>query len=136
VRHHVEGLARAAREQRQMDRAVAAERSEMPATLAELVASSVEDRIADASTILLGNALATLQAYVAGDRQNQPFARFGPPPEWAIDKSVEANLSFFEDDWGTPPRRVGRDLRYRPLPEDQLPAAEEPVVAVRGRRQH
>ena len=115
----------------------------MPATLAELVASSVVDKYANTSTILLENILISLQTYVAGDRKSQPFARFCCPPEWAIDKTPGADLSYFEKNWGTPPRRVGRDNRYRPMheyqpaPADEKPAASATPVPIpaRGRRQ-
>lgn len=42
------------------------------------------------------------------------FARFAPPPEWAIDRSRDGDKSFFGEDWGETPRRIGRDPRYKP----------------------
>ena len=43
------------------------------------------------------------------------FGRFGRVPEWCIDQTPNGNLSFFGEDWGAPPPRVGRDPRYRPM---------------------
>ncbi|OJD33914.1 ubiquitin homeostasis protein lub1 [Diplodia corticola] len=42
------------------------------------------------------------------------FSRFAPPPEWAIDRSRAGNKSFFGEDWGETPRRIGRDPRFQP----------------------
>lgn len=43
------------------------------------------------------------------------FGRFGRVPEWCIDQTPNGNSSFFGEDWGAPPPRVGRDPRYRPM---------------------
>ncbi|PNS21315.1 Metal-binding regulatory protein cuf1 [Sphaceloma murrayae] len=43
------------------------------------------------------------------------WAPFAPAPEWAVDKGMRGNGSFFEDDWGRVPERIGRDWRYRDL---------------------
>ncbi|KAF2090101.1 hypothetical protein K490DRAFT_62978 [Saccharata proteae CBS 121410] len=59
----------------------------------------------------------TFEAYVHGGKDRHRydyFARFGPPPEWCIDKSAKRNDSMFGEDWGEPPKRIGRDPRYRP----------------------
>ena len=43
------------------------------------------------------------------------FGCFGRVPEWCIDQTPNGNSSFFGEDWGAPPPRVGRDPRYRPM---------------------
>ncbi|KAL8637640.1 MAG: hypothetical protein Q9228_005108 [Teloschistes exilis] len=61
---------------------------------------------------LLIPVLANLQSYV-----NEPpsyFNKFSKVPAWAIDNGPDGNKSFFGEDWGKPPTRVGRDPRYRP----------------------
>ncbi|KAL9581711.1 MAG: hypothetical protein Q9212_003731 [Teloschistes hypoglaucus] len=61
---------------------------------------------------LLIPVLANLQSYV-----NEPasyFNKFSKAPAWAIDNGPDGNKSFFGEDWGKPPTRVGRDPRYRP----------------------
>ena len=69
---------------------------------------------------LFSNAYDALASYVKGTPQyrDNPLSRFGKPPEWCIDKTPAGSNSFFGEDWGTPPSRVGRDPRYRPLPSD------------------
>ncbi|MCJ1232525.1 hypothetical protein MMC14_000478 [Varicellaria rhodocarpa] len=61
---------------------------------------------------LLVPVIANLSVYL--DRK-EDFGRFGKVPEWCIDKSMDGSLSFFGEDWGAPPPRVGRDPRYRPM---------------------
>lgn len=51
-----------------------------------------------------------------GQRPRHYFARFKKPPAWCIDRSPEGNNSFFGEDYGAPPARVGRDPRYREPP--------------------
>ena len=41
------------------------------------------------------------------------FREFRPPPEWSVDASPAGRMSFFGEDHGAPPQRVGRDPRYR-----------------------
>ena len=62
---------------------------------------------------ILGN----LQHYLGGpvDERAGYFGRFARVPEWCIDKSSGGQASFFGEDWGAPPPRVGRDPRYRPI---------------------
>ncbi|KAI9655766.1 MAG: hypothetical protein M1821_005201 [Bathelium mastoideum] len=62
----------------------------------------------------------TLASYVKDTPQYRYdyFNRFTEPLEWCINKSPNGNQSFFGEDWGTPPSRVGRDPRYRPLNTD------------------
>ncbi|KAF2146381.1 uncharacterized protein K452DRAFT_109813 [Aplosporella prunicola CBS 121167] len=40
------------------------------------------------------------------------FMRFASPPDFAIDRSRDGNKSFFGEDWGEVPKRIGRDPRY------------------------
>ena len=61
---------------------------------------------------LLVPVIANLSIYL--DRKGD-FGRFGKAPEWCIDKSNDGYLSYFGEDWGAPPPRVGRDPRYRPM---------------------
>ena len=61
---------------------------------------------------LLVPVLTNLSIYL--DRKGD-FGRFGKVPEWCIDKSSDGYLSYFGEDWGAPPPRVGRDPRYRPM---------------------
>ncbi|KAL8904668.1 MAG: hypothetical protein Q9207_003118 [Kuettlingeria erythrocarpa] len=57
--------------------------------------------------------IANLRGY-AEDSGPSYFNKFTKAPAWAIDGSVSGNKSFFGEDWGKPPSRVGRDPRYRP----------------------
>ena len=68
-------------------------------------------------TDLLVPLLANLHSYVT-DTSKQTggyFGRYARVPEWCIDKGQGGENSFFGEDWGAPPPRVGRDPRYRPL---------------------
>ena len=69
----------------------------------------------DVSHTLMVPVLANLSLYLdpAGY-----FGRFGPAPEWCIDQGPSGQSSFFGEDWGAPPPRVGRDPRYRPMLHD------------------
>ena len=61
-------------------------------------------------------ALSQLQSYVTGPDAKNPhrFGQYsGQVPEWCMDPRPGGNRSFFGDDWGAPPSRVGRDPRYR-----------------------
>jgi len=61
------------------------------------------------------------------------FAPFTPPPEWCIDKGPGGNKTFFEEEWGKPPERIGRDPRYRPLaPEPRFGSFEPQAPMSRG----
>ena len=68
-------------------------------------------------TDLLVPLLANLHSYVNDtSKQNAGyFGRYARVPEWCIDKGQGGENSFFGEDWGAPPPRVGRDPRYRPL---------------------
>lgn len=71
------------------------------------------------TTRLLIPVLENLASYVEGpiEKRHGFGARFVRPPEWCIDKSPNGNNSFFGDEWGQPPQRIGRDQRYRQLNE-------------------
>ncbi|MCJ1381450.1 hypothetical protein MMC17_004560 [Xylographa soralifera] len=61
---------------------------------------------------LLVPVLANLKAYlIPGDY----FNKHGHVPEWCIDQGAGGQTSFFGEDWGAPPPRVGRDPRYQPV---------------------
>ncbi len=66
------------------------------------------------------------------------FNKFTKAPAWAVDSSVSGNKSFFGEDWGKPPSRVGRDPRYRPTFHEGRYTVFEPtdgrVSAGRGGR--
>ncbi|GAB7353587.1 hypothetical protein MBLNU459_g4011t1 [Dothideomycetes sp. NU459] len=72
------------------------------------------DKFNEATTRLLIPVLETLSSYVEGpvEQRHGYFAQFTAPPEWCIDKSPSGNKSFFGEDWGQPPERIGRDARY------------------------
>ncbi|KZF19264.1 hypothetical protein L228DRAFT_49645 [Xylona heveae TC161] len=64
---------------------------------------------------LFNAALGTLQGYVSQPPEVQAgkFGSFARVPEWCIDRSPNGASSFFGEDWGAPPQRIGRDPRYR-----------------------
>ncbi|GAM84927.1 hypothetical protein ANO11243_029290 [Dothideomycetidae sp. 11243] len=68
-------------------------------------------------TRLLIPVMENLASYVEGpaEQRHGYWAPFTAPPEWAVDKSLNGNVSFFDDEWGKPPERIGRDQRYRAL---------------------
>lgn len=78
--------------------------------------ASVPDFNEDMTRLLIP-VLENLSSYVQGppEKRHGYFARYAPPPEWCIDKTVGGNQSFFGEEWGKPPARIGRDSRYRPL---------------------
>ena len=78
----------------------------------------------------------TLSSYVQGslDQRKSGFSCFGPPPEWCIDRSEKGALTFFGENWGKPPQRLGRDPRYRPLPPQTSVQASAPPIAAGFRR--
>ncbi|KAI9779811.1 MAG: hypothetical protein M1839_007124 [Geoglossum umbratile] len=64
--------------------------------------------------------LGSLHDYLV-DSPNEQRAMFGSfveVPEWCVEKGTPGLTSFFGEDWGVPPQRVGRDPRYRPLMHD------------------
>ncbi|KAL8686178.1 MAG: hypothetical protein Q9218_007291 [Villophora microphyllina] len=67
----------------------------------------------DITDHLLAPVLANLRSYKDPTNQSY-FNKFTQAPAWAVDNSPSGNNSFFGEDWGKPPSRVGRDPRYRP----------------------
>ena len=61
---------------------------------------------------LLVPVLANLQTYLTPGGY---FNKHGRVPEWCIDQGINGQMSFFGEDWGAPPPRVGRDPRYQPV---------------------
>lgn len=86
----------------------------------------------EGTTRLLIPVLENLASYVEGpvEKRHGPFARWAPPPEWCIDRGPNGNKSFFGDDWGQPPERIGRDSRYRPMPNQGRFGNFEPPPAI------
>lgn len=78
-------------------------------------ATTVPKGITDGEVInrLMVPVIANLRSY-AEDSGPSYFNKFTKAPAWAVDTSVSGNKSFFGEDWGKPPSRVGRDPRYRP----------------------
>lgn len=64
--------------------------------------------------------LENLASYVQGpiEKRRDYFCPWTKAPEWAIDRSANGNNSFFDNQWGQPPARVGRDPRYQPVPRE------------------
>lgn len=79
----------------------------------------------------------TLSSYIQGpiEQRKGQFGRFGHPPEWCLDRSERGALTFFGEDWGKPPQRLGRDPRYRPICPHILAQTLAPPVAT-GLRKH
>ncbi|KAF4556236.1 Hypothetical protein D9617_1g081110 [Elsinoe fawcettii] len=71
----------------------------------------------DSTTRLLIPLLENLKGYTQGPMKGRRgyWAPFVDPPEWAVDKGLNGNMSFYEEDWGRTavPERIGRDWRYR-----------------------
>ena len=75
----------------------------------------------DAMTRMLIPVWENLASYMQDpfEKRRDYFSQWKPAPEWAIDRN--GNTSFYDKDWGCPPARVGRDPRYRPLPQGTIP---------------
>ncbi|PSK53972.1 hypothetical protein B9Z65_7778 [Elsinoe australis] len=86
-------------------------------TTEEAKAKAEPEQKKEDTTRMLIPMLDNLRDYVQGpmSKRRGHWAPFVPPPEWAVDKGMNGNLSFFEDDWGKVPERIGRDRRYREL---------------------
>ena len=69
------------------------------------------------------------------DQHKGLFGPFGAPPEWCLDRSERGALTFFGEDWGQPPQRLGRDPRYRPIYSHTLAQTLAPPIAT-GLRKH
>jgi hypothetical protein len=96
-----------------------------PLTLCEFVAMSEPLTIKDIVAMPLPEVAAHLLGHVLGNTLNladqrpgphnlSTLSRFAPAPPWAIDNSEQGNQSFFGEDWGTAPKRLGRDPGYQP----------------------
>ena len=97
---------------------------------------TIYDPIAsDVISRLLIPVLGNLQSYLAGPVENSAnhFGRFARVPEWCIDKGKGGELSFFGEDWGQPPMRVGRDPRYMPVLHEGRYTVFEDMGGLRGR---
>ncbi|KAK7565004.1 hypothetical protein IWX50DRAFT_612878 [Phyllosticta citricarpa] len=59
-----------------------------------------------------------LRSYVrepgAKPKPGDYFAPFGKPPDWCIDRGRGGKHSFFGEDYGEVPKRIGRDPRFKP----------------------
>lgn len=64
--------------------------------------------------------LENLAQYVQGSTESRRdcFCQWTKAPEWTIDRSANGNDSFFDNQWGQPPARIGRDPRYQPMPRN------------------
>lgn len=62
--------------------------------------------------------LENLKSYAeetAGRKLRDYFTRhYAAPPVWCVDRTAAGEKSFFGEDYGVPPARVGRDMRYNP----------------------
>lgn len=85
-----------------------------PLTLKELVAMSEPDVAAPLLHGLFGNILKYADQ-VPGPNNQSMMSKFAPTAPWCIDNSEQGNRSFFGEDWGPTPKRLGRDPRYQPF---------------------
>ena len=75
-----------------------------------------ERRMRQQNHTLFAPLFANLEEYLQPTHQQLgQFGSWAPCPEWSIDSSSAGLRSFFGEDWGVPPPRVGRDPRYRDL---------------------
>ena len=86
----------------------------------EPATSQTESQRSERLSSALVGVYESLSSYVQGPLEQRKgyFSRFGTPPEWCVDRSGRSSHhhhSFFGEDWGAPPQRLGRDPRYRPL---------------------
>lgn len=63
--------------------------------------------------------LENLSSYIdsPASRRRDYFSRWAHAPEWCFDRSAEGCKSYFDKDWINPPARIGRDPRYRDMPQ-------------------
>ncbi|PPJ52374.1 hypothetical protein CBER1_10738 [Cercospora berteroae] len=78
-------------------------------------ASNSSSDISETNTRILIPVYENLASYVQGpiEQRRDYWCQWSQPPEWCIDRGPNGNKSFFDDSWGQPPARVGRDPRYR-----------------------
>lgn len=81
-----------------------------PPSLAE---NKSEPKYNDKATRFLIPVLENLASYAPGPAQKRDyFSPWTKAPEWAIDRSEKGNESFFDNGWGEPRKRVGRDMKF------------------------
>ena len=84
---------------------------------------------------LMGPVMARLSSYRAGEDPG-PLQRYSQPPAWCIDHSEAGRRSFFNDNWGDVPKRVGRDPRYQQtMHEGRSTYFEDPTPNYRRERE-
>ncbi|KAI9889259.1 MAG: hypothetical protein M1814_005634 [Vezdaea aestivalis] len=88
----------------------------LPSPLSALTQTAREQDVRRTTTQLFAPLIINLQSYLhpPSTYNCSHFSYWGAVPEWCIDTSGGTN-SFFGEDWGAPPPRVGRDPRFRPL---------------------
>jgi hypothetical protein len=72
----------------------------------------------DVAKPILGAVFGTMLGYAdqnLGPNNKSSMSKFTPAAPWQIDNSEKGNQSFFGEDWGPPPKRLGRDPRYQPF---------------------
>jgi hypothetical protein len=72
--------------------------------------------IRDAAAPLLDAAFGTLLFYASNVNtpdSGRVLSKFEASPAWLLDPSENGNSSFYGEDWGPPPKRIGRDPRYQ-----------------------
>lgn len=101
--------------------------SSPPAALAPIGTPATSTSTSDSNTAcdmtrLLIPVLENLASYVQGpvEKRRDYFSQWSQPPEWCIDRGPGGNQSFVDKEWGQPPQRVGRDMRYRALPVERV----------------
>jgi hypothetical protein len=96
-----------------------------PLTLKDFVATAEPLTVEEIAAMPWSEVAAHLTAPVFGNLLNladqrpipnnlSTLSRFVPSPAWAIDNTEQGNQSCYGEDWGTAPKRVGRDPRYQP----------------------
>ena len=66
----------------------------------------------DGEDLMVG-VLANFMSYADGSDVGDHFTRWARPGEWAIDRTIEGNKSFFGGGFEAAPQRVARDPRYQ-----------------------
>lgn len=72
--------------------------------------------INDAAAPLLDAAFGALLNYASNVNtpdSGRVLSKFESSPAWLLDTSERGNSSFYGEDWGPPPKRIGRDPRYQ-----------------------
>ncbi|KAK3670686.1 hypothetical protein LTR78_009378 [Recurvomyces mirabilis] len=78
----------------------------------------------DAHTRMLIPVWENLASYVQGpaEKRRGYFSQWTQAPEWAIDHND--NTTFFDNNWGQPPLRIGWDPRYRQVQSESTPGGD------------